>query len=172
MRQKVHPIQRSWRRSMPLFRSFELAGLIWTFEHSGQRPRGRQKMESPTTGKCEGSSLTAAKEQAPPCEGADASSAGLKARGFAWQAGAPGPKLRMAPVLTTPPRRDGQNSRHLQTPFQRNPLKALSRMVRSCKTPGGQGLKERAVNRASLVRARMHVRMRFPMCQIYKWWRF
>ena len=28
-----------------LFRSFELAGLIWTFEHSSQRPRGRQKTE-------------------------------------------------------------------------------------------------------------------------------
>lgn len=93
MRQKAHPIQRSWRRSMPLFRSFELAGLIWTFEHSGQRPRGRQKTEFPTTGRREGSSLTAAKEQASPVRGCRRKFRWIEDAGLRLASRGTGPKI-------------------------------------------------------------------------------
>lgn len=75
-------------------------------------------------------------------------------RCFAWQAWAPGPKLQMAPVLTTIRVEDGQNWRHSQTAFPRDFLKALLGMIALAKPHVSKISKARAANRASQAEAR------------------
>lgn len=74
-------------------------------------------------------------------------------RCFAWQAWSPGPKLQMAPILTTIRVEDGQNWRHSQTAFLRDFLKALLGMISLAKPQVSKIPKARAANRASQAEA-------------------